>query len=198
MIYSDGFSTISAVAILYAKTELGASQMTLLIAGVIVPLAAGVGSFVWPWLQAKLHLTTRQIIMIQAFLYTLFPIYCLLFLRSSSEIWPLSAYHGFLLGATQSSCRVLFSELIPQGLETEFFSLYEITDKGSAWVGPLVVGLIGSLAGLKNSFYFLATMLGFPIVLLYFVNDIQGKQDAHKYVEHGVYDEHSTIFNGDK
>lgn len=51
---------------------------------------------------------------------------------------------GLLLGATQNSCRVLFSELLPHGHEAKFFALYSITDKGSSWI---VLKLIGTVVG---------------------------------------------------
>ena len=35
----------------------------------------------------------------------------------------------------------LFSFLIPKGHEAEYFSVYEISDKGTSWLGPLTVGL---------------------------------------------------------
>jgi UMF1 family MFS transporter len=31
--------------------------------------------------------------------------------------------------------------MIPQGQETEYFSLYEISERGTSWLGPLVFGL---------------------------------------------------------
>lgn len=37
---------------------------------------------------------------------------------------------GFALGPIQSYSRSLYSMLIPQGHESEFFALYEISDKG--------------------------------------------------------------------
>jgi UMF1 family MFS transporter len=36
----------------------------------------------------------------------------------------------------------VFSDLVIPGKEAEFFALYEITDKGSSWLGPLAVGEI--------------------------------------------------------
>ena len=44
--------------------------------------------------------------------------------------YGVSLLEGFILGAYQSFSRVLYSELMPPGHESEFFSLYEVTDKG--------------------------------------------------------------------
>lgn len=81
--------------------------------------------------------------------------------------------------ATQSSCRVQFSELVPVGHEAEFFGLYEVTDKGSAWIGPLVIGAIRNGTGnLKNGFYFLIVFLLIPAFFFYWMNETSGKRDA--------------------
>lgn len=181
-IYSDGFSTIVAVAILFAK-NLGASTPLLLLCGILAPLAAGVGSVVWPWIQVKIGWKTRHILILHALLYTALPLYGILFFNNVIEVIPLSIYHGFLLGATQSSCRVLFSELMPPGLESEFFGLYEITDKGSAWIGPLVIGLIRSATGnLRNGFYFLGAFLLIPAIVFYSIDEHKGKKDGLKFI----------------
>ncbi|KAI8905423.1 autophagy-related protein 22-like protein [Gorgonomyces haynaldii] len=181
-IYSDGFSTLVSVAILFAQTELGASQMLLLLAGIVTPLAAGLGNFFWKWFQSRMHLSTREILLIHVVMYSLLPIYALVFMKSSAELLPVAAYHGFLLGGTSNSCRVLFSELLPPGYESEFFSLYEITDKGSAWIGPLVVGAISNATGnIRNANYFLLAFLLLPGLFFYSIDMNKGRRQAHAF-----------------
>jgi len=48
---------------------------------------------------------------------------------------------GLVLGGSQALSRSLFSQLIPHGKEAEYFGLYEISDKGTSWLGPLLFGL---------------------------------------------------------
>ena len=43
--------------------------------------------------------------------------------------------------------RSLFSLMIPRGKEAEYFSLYEITDKGTSWLAPLIFGLALQFTG---------------------------------------------------
>eukprot|EP00842_Homolaphlyctis_polyrhiza_P006335 jgi/Hompol1/6702/HPOL_000304-RA len=192
-IYSDGFTTVIAVAILYFRSEVNVGQTTLLIAATIVPLFAGIGCIVWNYLQRVFKLQTKTVIIIQSSLYALVCVYALIGfvtpagsfgIKSKIEIFPLAIVHGFLLGATQSSCRVLFSELLPPGFESEFFSLYEITDKGSAWVGPLIVGLIGDTTHNKrNSFFFLLCMFLIPCCIFAFIDVTKGKKQAHEFAK---------------
>ena len=48
---------------------------------------------------------------------------------------------GLVMGGSQALSRSLFSQLVPRGKEAEFFSLYEVSDRGTSWLGPLVFGL---------------------------------------------------------
>jgi UMF1 family MFS transporter len=54
---------------------------------------------------------------------------------------------GIVLGGSQALSRSLFSQLIPKGKEGEYFGFYEISDKGTSWMGPLVFGLSLQLTG---------------------------------------------------
>lgn len=132
-IFSDGIFTISTVAILYFQSELGVSQSGLIGAAILTPFAAGIGNYLWNRYQNHFQVSTQRILVAQSCLYCLLPLYGILgFLttrgtigiQSKWEIYPLAIYHGFLLGASQSSCRVLFSSLLPIGHEAEFFGLY--------------------------------------------------------------------------
>ena len=57
----------------------------------------------------------------------------------------LGAAIGIVLGGSQALSRSLFSQLIPEGKEGEYFGFYEISDKGTSWLGPLVFGLVFQL-----------------------------------------------------
>ena len=42
---------------------------------------------------------------------------------------------ALVLGGTQALSRSLFSKLIPKEKESEYFSFYEISERGTSWVG---------------------------------------------------------------
>jgi UMF1 family MFS transporter len=54
---------------------------------------------------------------------------------------------GIVLGGCQALSRSLYSQLIPRGRESEFFSLYQIMERGTSWTGTLVFGLVFQFAG---------------------------------------------------
>jgi len=55
--------------------------------------------------------------------------------------WIASIAVALVLGGTQALSRSLFSLTIPKGKEAEYFSLYEIGDKGTAWLAPAIFGI---------------------------------------------------------
>jgi UMF1 family MFS transporter len=68
---------------------------------------------------------------------------------------------GLVMGGSQALSRSLYSQLIPAGREAEYFGLYEIGDKGTSWLGPLLFGLVFQLTG--------SYRLGVVSLLVFFV-----------------------------
>ncbi|KAJ3125020.1 Autophagy protein 22 [Irineochytrium annulatum] len=189
-IFSDAFTTTITVAVLFAHTELKMTNNTLIIVGLLVPLVAGLGCLFWNWFQRRSGWSTRSCLVLLVSLYCILPIWGLIGffapfgVKHPVEIFVLGAWHGFLLGASQSFCRSLFSELLPPGYESEFFSLYEVTDRGSTWIGPLVVGAIGDATGNQRyAFFFLIVVFVLPIFIFARVDVAKGKEESRRFVE---------------
>jgi UMF1 family MFS transporter len=187
-IMSDALGSIAYIAVLFAKTELAATQVQLFIAASITPVMAAVGCIFWMYFQRFFQLRTKTMILIISVLYLVIPIfgvasiYITSLFRSVTELYIIGAYHGFLIGAIQSFNRALFAELLPPGKENELFGLYEITDKGSSWIGPLVVGAITNATGtIRMGFIFLIVNMVVPIFLTLLVNTEKGKDQARKF-----------------
>jgi UMF1 family MFS transporter len=67
--------------------------------------------------------------------------------RTTAEFFVMAAVVALVLGGTQALSRSLFSKMIPKGREGEYFSLYEISDKGTSWMAPLIFGLALQFTG---------------------------------------------------
>ncbi len=63
------------------------------------------------------------------------------------EFFALAVGIGLVLGGTQALSRSLFSQLIPRGKEAEYFGLYEISERGTSWLGTLSFGLALQFTG---------------------------------------------------
>ena len=51
---------------------------------------------------------------------------------------------AIVLGGSQALSRSLFSRMIPKGREASFFGIYEISERGTSWLGPLIFGIVVS------------------------------------------------------
>ncbi len=63
---------------------------------------------------------------------------------------------GDCAGGTQALSRSLFSLMIPKGREAEYFGVYEISDKGTSWLCPLLFGLALQFTGSYRARDFIA------------------------------------------
>ena len=76
-----------------------------------------------------------------------------------------------MLGGSQALSRSLFSLMIPQGQEAEYFSLYEISERGTSWLGPLLFGLVLQNTGsYRSAILSIAIFFTLGLGLLIFVN----------------------------
>ena len=58
--------------------------------------------------------------------------------------------------------------IIPVGRESEFFALFEITDKGTAWLGPLILSVVFNTTGSFQNFFINCTFFYIGASILYF------------------------------
>ena len=195
---SDGYTTITSTAILFAKTTLGIGPAGLAVIGILATSSGIIGAILWPRVLTPrlkfLHNSPHRTILFILSLSLMIPLYGLLgflplFQRlgfgglvHKNEIFGMAFVFGFLYGGVQGYCRSFFAELIPRGMEANLFALYAVTDKGSSAVGPVVVGLITDLTHeIRWAFLFLGIMIGGSIPLMARIDVVRGKADAERW-----------------
>ncbi|MET9571429.1 MFS transporter [Streptomyces virginiae] len=146
LIYNDGVQTVISQASVYGSEELELEQSTLIGAVLLVQVLA-VGGALGMGRLARIYGAKRTIMgSLAAWAVTLAVGY---FLPARTPVWffVLAAMIGLVLGGSQALSRSLFSHLVPAGKEAEYFSAYEMSDRGLSWVGPLVFGLTYQVTG---------------------------------------------------
>jgi UMF1 family MFS transporter len=95
-------------------------------------------------------------------------IYAYGFLYTAAQFWVLGAVLALVLGGSQALSRSLFSQMIPKNRESEYFSLYEISERGTSWLGPIVFGVVYELTGTQRvSIVMLIIFFVVGLILLY-------------------------------
>ncbi|MFD9434422.1 MFS transporter [Streptomyces sp. NPDC060002] len=146
LIYNDGIQTVISQASVYGSEELGLSQSTLIGAVLLVQVLAVAGALGMGRL-ARTYGAKRTILgSLAAWTLTLGAGY---FLPAGAPVgfFLLAAAIGLVLGGSQALSRSLFSHLVPPGKEAEYFSAYEMSDRGMSWLGPLLFGVTYQLTG---------------------------------------------------
>jgi UMF1 family MFS transporter len=139
LVYNDGIQTVIALAGTYATEELGFDITVTMPVILMVQFMAFGGALLLgrlaksfgAWKTVLGSLAVWAVIVIAAY-----------FLPEGKVIpfVALAAAIGLVLGGSQALSRSLYSQLIPKGREGEYFGLYEISDKGTSWLGPLLFG----------------------------------------------------------
>eukprot|EP00002_Diphylleia_rotans_P005120 TRINITY_DN1416_c0_g1_i4.p1 TRINITY_DN1416_c0_g1~~TRINITY_DN1416_c0_g1_i4.p1 ORF type:complete len:318 (-),score=58.44 TRINITY_DN1416_c0_g1_i4:179-1132(-) len=188
LIFSDGYNTVGSVGVLFGTEELGLEGTGLVVLAIIVPLAALIGNIFFLWIQRTYGWTSKRILQFHLLFLLMLPIYGLFGffapfgLVSLGELYAFGFVYGFNLGSIQSFSRTLFADLIPIGYEAEFFGLYEITDKGSSWIGPLLVSVILQGTGsMRWALFVLVVFFLVPYFLLSKVDVESGRMEAREF-----------------
>ncbi|MDW8809213.1 MFS transporter [Streptomyces scabiei] len=146
LVYNDGIQTVISQASVYGSEELGLEQSTLIVAVLLVQILA-VGGALGMGLLSRRYGAKRTILgSLVAWTLILGAGY---FLPAGAPGWffVLASGIGLVLGGSQALSRSLFSHLVPRGKEAEYFSAYEMSDRGMSWLGPLLFGVTYQLTG---------------------------------------------------
>ncbi|MFV2120663.1 MFS transporter [Streptomyces sp. Act-28] len=146
LVYNDGVQTVISQASVYGSEELGLDQTTLITAVLLVQVLAVAGALGMGRLARSYG--AKRTILASLAVWTLI-LAAGYFLPAGAPAWfyALAAAIGLVLGGSQALSRSLFSHLVPRGKEAEYFSAYEMSDRGLSWLGPLVFGLAYQLTG---------------------------------------------------
>ena len=61
--------------------------------------------------------------------------------------WGMGVVIAIVLGGSQALSRSLFSRMIPKGFEASFFGLYEVSERGTSWMGPMLFSIVVATTG---------------------------------------------------
>ncbi|GHA80820.1 MFS transporter [Streptomyces termitum] len=146
LVYNDGVQTVISQAAVYGEKELGLEQTTLITAVLLVQVLAVAGALAMGRL-ARTYGAKRTILGSLVVWTAILLAGYVLPAGKPVFFFCMAAAIGLVLGGSQALSRSLFSHLVPAGKEAEYFSAYEMSDRGLSWLGPLVFGLAYQLTG---------------------------------------------------
>ncbi|MBG0816716.1 MFS transporter [Planomonospora sp. ID82291] len=140
LVYNDGVQTVISFSATYADQELGLSKETQITAILMVQFVAFGGALLLGWLAGRLG--TKRVVLGSLVAWTVV-VGIGYFLEKGAEIqfYAMAFAIAIVMGGTQSLSRSMFSQVIPAGREAEYFSLYEISDKGATFLGSTLLAV---------------------------------------------------------
>ncbi|MFC6084736.1 MFS transporter [Sphaerisporangium aureirubrum] len=140
LIYNDGVQTVISFSATYADQELGLGRTVQITAILMVQLVAFGGALLLGRLAFRFG--TKRTVLVSLLVWTgVVAVAYFLQPGAAVQFYAIAFLIAIVLGGTQALSRSLYSLVIPPGREAEYFSLFEISDKGSAFLGSLTLTL---------------------------------------------------------
>lgn len=139
LVYNDGIQTVIVLAAQFGQEELKLPMSTITTVILLVQFVAFAGALLFNRMAAAWG--AKRAVMAGLAVWTMTLAYIYALVRTSAGFYAMGVVVGLVLGGTQALSRSLYSFMIPPGREAEYFGLYEVSDKGTSWLGPLLFGL---------------------------------------------------------
>jgi UMF1 family MFS transporter len=148
LVYNDGIQTVIAVATVFAAEELGVETSSLVLLVLLIQFVAFGGALLFGLIAQRIG--AKRAIIISLVIWSAIVIYTFAFVYEANQIWGLGIALALVLGGSQALSRSLYSQMIPALHEAEYFGFYEISERGTSWLGPLIFGLAVDITGTQR------------------------------------------------
>ena len=145
LLYNDGIQTVIALSAQFGSQEMGMATASLVQLILMVQFIAFFGALIFGYLAR--FLGAKRAIVVSLVIWLGVVVYAYALLRTEWQFFVMGAVIAVVLGGSQALSRSLFSLMIPAGRESEYFSLYEVSERGTSWLGPLFFGLALQFTG---------------------------------------------------
>ena len=153
LFFNDGIQTVIVVSAIFAAEELGMDDTSRILVILMIQIVAFGGAYFYNWLAGRMG--TLRALIFSLVIWSVVVVYAFLGMHSTAEVlgmqqrhlefWLLAFVVAIILGGSQALSRSLFSQMIPPGREAEFFSFYEVSERGTSWIGPFLFARVNDL-----------------------------------------------------
>ncbi|HEV7653128.1 MAG TPA: MFS transporter [Mycobacteriales bacterium] len=146
LLFNDGIQSVIGLAAQYGDRELELSQTVLISTILLVQFVAFGGALLFGRIAARYG--AKRTVLGSLVVWVVVLLFAFGLQKGSAvQFSVLGAAIGVVLGGTQALTRSLFGQLTPVGKEAEYYGLYEISDRGTSWLGTLAFGVAVQLTG---------------------------------------------------
>ena len=142
-LYMDGVDTIIRMAV-KVGSSMGFEAGDMIIALLMVQFIGFPAALIFNWFASKIG--PKNAVLIAIIFYTVGTCFAY-FMTTRLHFFLLAGMIGLFQGGIQALSRSLFSRLVPEGKEGEFFGFYNMLGKFSAVIGPILLGTVTLVTG---------------------------------------------------
>ncbi|PRX45033.1 UMF1 family MFS transporter [Prauserella shujinwangii] len=146
LVFTDGISTVVAVSAQYGKDELKFANEVLITTILVIQFVAYLGGMLHGFVAQRIGAKKTILGSLLVWIVVICAAY---FIQPGKELqfYAVAGGIGLVLGGTNALSRSLYSQMIPAGKEAQYYSLYEIGERGTSWLGPLLFAGVGHATG---------------------------------------------------
>jgi len=141
LFYNDGIQTVIGQSSLYAQLELGMSTSNVMITFLVTQFVAFGGALLFGRVAGRLG-AKRTVVIGIGIWFAVVSVAFFLPAGVFGALLALGAAIGLVMGGTQALSRSMYSQLVPKGRESEYFSFYQALERGTSWLGTLSFALV--------------------------------------------------------
>ncbi|MCZ3389310.1 MAG: MFS transporter [Actinomycetia bacterium] len=146
LLYNDGIQTVIALAAVYIEKELLLDTSVSISVILLVQIVAFAGALALGRLAARWG--AKRVILHSLVVWGAILVVAFYLPQSQAMgVYGIAVAIGFVLGGSQALSRSLYSQLIPRSREAEYFAFYEISERGTSWLGTLTFALTYEVSG---------------------------------------------------
>lgn len=177
LLYSDAIQTVLAVAGQFANDELKIPVSKLTLAILMAQFMGFFGALGFQKLAAAMG--AKPAVVLSLVVWAAALVYIYLVVDNVVQFFVITAVVSLVMGGSQALSRSLFAKLTPKGREAEYFSIYEVSDKGTSWLCPILFGLALQFTGsYRKAILSLIVFLAAGLMVLLKVDMAQGQREA--------------------
>lgn len=144
LLYHDAIQAVITLSGQYGSDYLKIPMSSLTMAILMVQFLAFGGAILFNRIAAKV--TAKRAVAGALGMWTLMMV-AMFAVKTTLHYFMAAAAVALIMGGSQALSRSLYSLMIPKGKEAEYFSVYEVSDKGTSWLAPLLFGLTLQFTG---------------------------------------------------
>ncbi len=158
LFYIDGLNTVFAFGGIYAGGTFHMTMSQIIEFGIAMNVSAGIGAFIFAWVDDWWG--SKQTIELSLVAVTVLGLAVVL-AKTVTIFIAVALVIGLFFGPMQSASRSLMTKLAPKEKSNEFFGLYALSGKVTAFMGPALLAMVTDWADSQR--------MGVASVLIFFV-----------------------------